>query len=50
MTLTGFGMGVAKVQKALGRYYNLVPSLILILIVLVEMRKSTAEAEVVYMM
>jgi hypothetical protein len=47
MTLTSFGRGVAKVQKALGRYYNLVPSLILI--VLVEMRKSTAEAEVVYM-
>jgi hypothetical protein len=47
MTSTRFGRGVAKVQKALGRYYNSVPSLILT--VLVEMRKSTAEAEVVCM-
>ena len=35
-----------KVQKALGRYYNLVPSLG----VLVEVRKSTAEVEGVYTM
>jgi hypothetical protein len=46
MTLTSFGRGEAKVQKALGRYYNLVPSLRL---VLVEVRKSTAEVGVVYM-
>jgi hypothetical protein len=46
MTLTSFGRGVAKVQKALGRYYNSVPSLILI--VLLE-GTSTAEVEVVYM-
>ena len=45
MTSKHFGRGVVKVQKALGRYYNLVP----FLDVLLEVRKSTAEVEVVYM-
>ena len=46
MTLTSSGRGVVKVQKVLGRYYNSVPSPILM--VLLE-GKSTAEVEVVYM-
>ena len=45
MTLMRFGKGVVKSQKALGKCCNLVPSPGL---VLVEVRKLTAEIEVAY--
>ena len=45
MTLVRFGKGVVKLQKALGKCCNLVPSPGL---VLVEVRKLTAEIEVAY--
>jgi len=45
MTSKHFAMVAVKVQQARGRYYNLVPFLGLGLL---EVRKSTAEVEVVY--
>ena len=44
MTLMRFGKGVVKLQMALGRYGNSVPSPGLVLF---EVRRSSAEIEVV---